>query len=354
LLFAQPVSPKASQKESCAWLETIVTAAIKGYGSEKGSLLRSYKEDYFMDGIYNFEEYSTAFLWPGTTSNFIQVSTADTEEEQTVSLVSRFEKADTKEKAYAQLKRFYAELTPCIITPLPGQRVRTKGTVLPLAKAGIAGMNILDTLFDLNGVKKRIRVTLGMKEQSGKYFAEMKVSLVLRDEEVIIPKCQAMSDVIRKLAVNFSGMYGKVLFSEDLPIASGVSTSTVRYKANMEFPGSSGAWIENSRIKKSGVVRRDSWSMKSWFSSYSYEDALGRYKKLYKQLLGCSIVTPAGRRLQLQGTYSEPATMMSGNKRGIIDFKTSTDSEQFFISISLEKDDNGYFVWLTVSGAKKF
>ena len=193
-----------------------------------------------------------------------------------------------------------------------------------------------------------------MKEDSKKYFAEMKVSLVLRDEEVIIPKCQAMSDVISKLAVSFSGMYGKAIYSKELPLTNGVSTSTERYKANTGFPGSSGAWIENSRLKKNGSIRRDSWSMKSWYSSYSYEHALGIYKKLFNELLGCSIVTPAGRRLQLQGTYSEPKTMMSGNKLGIIDFKTSTESEQFFISVKIEKDDNGYFVWLDVSDAKKF
>jgi hypothetical protein len=353
LTFAQTSGSKKTKKESCSWLETIVKAAINGYSAEKGALQRSYKADYDMDGIYNFDEYYTSFLWPGTTTNLIEVSASGIEDEQTISLVSRYEKTGTKEKAYAQLKKLYSELTPCVITPLPGQRVRAKNNILPLAKA-MTAMSIVDTIFNFNGLKRRIKVTLGLKEDTKKYFAEMRVSLLLRDEEVIIPKCKALSDVIRQLSTNFSGNYDNVIFSENLPIANGVTTETTRYKARAGFPGSSGAWIENSKIKKNGVTRRDSWGMKSWYSTYSYENALSKYKKLYSELSGCSIVTPAGRQLQLKGEYSEPATMLSGNKKGIIDFKTSTESEQFFISISLEKDDKGYFVWVSVTGAKKF
>ncbi len=353
LTFAQAPGSKTTQKESCSWLETIVKAAINGYSAEKGALQRSYKEDYDMNGIYTLEEYYTSFLWPGTTPNFIEVSTSGIEDEQIISLVSRYEKTDTKEKAYAQLKKLYSELTPCVIMPLPGQRVRTKKNILSLAKA-MTAMKIVDTIFNFNGLKRRIKISLGLKEAAKKYFAEMRVSLVLRDDEVIIPKCNALSEVIRQLSTNFSGNYDKVVFSENLPIANGVSTETTRYKARAGFPGSSGAWVENSKIKKNGVTRRDSWGLKSWYSTYSYDNALSKYKKLYNDLLGCSVVTPAGRQLQLKGEYSEPATMLSGNKKGIIDFKTSTDSEQFFISISLEKDDNGYFVWLSVTGAKKF
>jgi hypothetical protein len=353
IAFAQTTTSKTTQKESCSWLETIVKAAISGYSAEKGSLQRSYKEDYDMGGIYYFNEYNTSFLWPGTTPNFIEVSTSDIEDEQIISLVSRYEKSDTKEKAYAQLKKIYSELTPCVLTPLPGQRVRTKNNISPLAKA-MTSMNIIDTVFNLNGIKRRIKVTLGITEEAKKYFAEMRVSLVLRDDEVIVPKCQALSDVISQLSTNFSGKYDNVIFSEDIPVMNGVSSSTVRYKAKKGFPGSSGAWIENSKLKKNGAIRRDSWGMESWYSSYSYENALSKYKKLYNELSGCSIVTPAGRQVKLQGEYSEPATMLSGNKRGIIDFKTSTDSEQFFISITLEKDDNGYFVWLSVTRAKNF
>jgi hypothetical protein len=353
ITFAQTSTLKTATKESCTWLETIVKAAISGYSAEKGSLLRSYKEDYDMDGMYYFNEYNTTFLWPGTTPNFIEISTSGVEDEQTISLVSRYQKTDTKEKAYAQLKKLYSELTPCIIMPLPGQRVRTKNNILPLAKA-MTSMNIIDTVFNLNGLKRRIKVTLGIKEDTKKYFAEMRVSLVLRDDEVIIPKCQALSDVISQLSTNFSGKYDNVVFSEDVPLINGVSTETTRYKAKAGFPGSNGAWIENSRLKKNGAIRRDSWGMKSWYSSYSYENALSKYKKLYNELLGCNVMTPAGRQIQLKGNYSEPATMLSGNKKGIIDFKTSTESENFFISISLEKDDNGYFVWLSVTRAKNF
>lgn len=355
LTIAQTSGSKTTQKESCRWLETIVKAAINGYSAEKGAFQRSYKEDYFMDGIYNFDEYYTSFLWPGTTPNLIEVSTSGIEDEQTISLISRYEKTDTKEKAYAQLKKLYSELTPCVIIPLPGQQVRTKNNIPPLAKTGVGmSRSLLDTVFNLNGQKRRVSVKLGIKEEAKRYYTEMKVSLLLRDEEVIIPKCKALSDVINQLSTNFSGKYDNVVFSENLPIANGVTTETTRYKARASFPGSSGAWIENSKLKKNGVVKRDSWAMKSWYSSTSYENALSKYKKLYYELLGCSVVTPAGRQVELKGEYSEPRTMMSGTNRGIIDFKTSTDSEQFFVGISLEKDDNGYFVWLSVTRAKKF
>ena len=355
IAFAQTPSSNKKLRESCTWLETIVTAAIKNFSTEKRELLRSYKEDYEMGGIYYFEEYSTTFLWPGTVENFIRVSTSDIEDEQTISLISRYQKTDTKEKGYAQLKKLYTELTPCTITPLPNQQVSTKNNLLPITKVlGSGVMPIMQKTFDLAGVKRKVNVRLGLREENKKYYTEMEVSLELRDEEVIVPKCQALSDVIRQLSANFSGNYDNVIFSEDLPIANGVSTSTKRYKAKKWFPGISGAWIENSKIKKNGAVKRDSWSMKSWYSSISYETALSMYKKVYRQLLGCTIVTPAGRQIQLKGDYSEPATMLSGNKRGIIDFKTSTESEQFFVGITLEKEDNGYFVWLSVAGAKKF
>lgn len=353
ITFAQTSVSKAAKKEFCTRLETIVKEAINGYRSENGLLQRSYTEDHGTDGLYYFIVYSTTFLWPGTTSNLVEVSTSGLEDKQTISLVSRYAKADTKEKAYVQVKKFYSELTPCIIMPLPGQQVRTKNNVLSLAKA-MAGIDIVDTNFNLNGIKKRVRVTLGIKEEAKKYFAEMRVSLVLRDEEIFIPKCQALIEVIGQLSTNFSGKYDNVVFSDIQPFGKGVTTETTRYKAKAGFWRSSGAWIENVKLKKDGVVRRDSWGMQSWYSTNSYESALVKYKKLYKELSGCNVVTSSGRQVQLKGEYSEPATMLSGNKKGIIDFKTSTDSDQFFVNIMLEKRDNGYVVWISVTGAKKF
>ncbi len=330
--FSQAIRATTSIPKYCKPLETIVKSAINGFSFEKRDLLRSYKEDYDMGGIYYFEEYSTIFLWPGTGNNFIRVSTSDIEDEQTISLISQHQKVNTKEEGYAQLKQFYRELTPCAISPLPMQQTGTRNNLAPIAKTTTyVGMNIMDTVFNLDGIKRRVAVTLGLKQENKSYYAEMQVSLILRDEEVIVPKCQPLNDVIKQLTVNFSGQYGKLISSKDLPIVNDVSVVTTTYKAIKEFPGSNGGWIENEKVKKNGVIKRESWELKSWYSSYSYENALSKFKKIYKQLLGCTIITPAGRQLQLKADYSEPQTMESGNKRGVIDYKTSTDNEVHFL-----------------------
>ena len=354
-LFAQTPKTTAPLKKYCEPLEIIVTAAIKSFSAEKRELLRSYKEDYEMGGIYYFEEFSTVFFWPGTAENFIRVSTSGLEDEQTISLISRHPKTDTKEKGYAQLKQLYSELTPCSITPLAGEKVNTKNNLLPITKAlGYGGNPIMYKVFNLAGAKRVVAVRLGLIEENKKYYAEMEVSLKLRDDEVIVPKCRALTEVIKQLKNNFTGHYGKVVSSNEYPMVNGVTAPNVTYEVIDEFPGSNGGWIVNSKVKKNGVLRRDSWEQKSWYTCYSYEKALSTYKKLYKQLLDCSIVTPAGRLVQLKADYSEPATMGSGAKRGIIDFKTNSTSESFFISITLEKDADRYLVWLSISNAKMF
>jgi hypothetical protein len=354
-VFAQTPKATAPLKKQCEPLEIIVTAAIKGFSAEKRELLRSYEEDYDEGGIYYFQEYSTIFLWPGTAENFIRVSTSGIEDEQTISLISRHQKTDTKEKGYAQLKQLYSQLTPCSITPLTGQQESTQNNLLPITKAlGYGGRAIMYKIFNLAGAKREVAVRLGLMEENKKYYAEMEVSLKLRDEEVIVPKCQPLNEVIMQLKNNFRGHCGKVVSSTEYPMGNGVSASNITYEVIDKFPGSSGGWIENSKLKKNGLLRRDSWTQKSWYSCYSYENAMSTYKKLYKQLFDCSIVSPAGRQLQLKADYSEPATMGNGAKRGIIDFKTSTSSEDFFISITLEKDADRYFVWLSISNAQKF
>lgn len=340
---AQPSKPK----ETCEWIEVFIKSALNNFSDAKFSSTptRKYTEDYDMGGIYHFEEYDTRFRWPGATRTFLRVSTASDETEQIFSLISPYEDVDTKEKAYAQLKKLYSELTPCTVTPVPGQKAILNGEIPSLEKSLVAGRFIMDATFKLPNGKKRVKVLLSIVEKGKKFFAEMEVQAILEKADIVIPKCNALQTVANQLRKNFAGEYGRLRDSSGFDLRPGSRSQTLTYIAKNQFPGSDGTWIKHTTLNKNGKLSLDNWSLKAWYRSNSFEEGKAQYKKLFQQLQGCTVQSPAGRTIVLTGEYKEPVM----GQVAIFDFKTQSESESFFISITLEKEDNLYYTWLSIA-----
>jgi hypothetical protein len=349
-------SQTGTSKESCKRIENVVRSAIYSFGDIKKKFLRTYDEEaLWVFGKYT--EYVSGFQWPGTSVNLIRQFTSDDFMKNaginmnSIGFVSSYPMTDTKEKAYTHLKKFYSGLIPCVITPLPGQKAWLNGALPPLSKA-MDLQEVMDTFFIDGQNKRHIRISLGIHLKDKKYCAQMKVELSLGDNNFLAPdpQCDALNQIAKQLATNFSGQYGELTDSKINPPIAGFSTETNYYKANKTFPGSDGTEIVNEKAIMDGKLRRESWEMSAWYGSFSYKQAVDEYKKLYYKLQGCTITSPKGRQTKLEAKYEEP-----GKDGGdVISFNTSTESESFFISIKLEKQDDKYFVFLSVSLAKMY